>query len=106
MSIDLLIKQGYDEIDNSENVQKRHPFHLNLKEGALPYMIAQSLYLLKECPSCHSSKNQIDWLTWCSKCGKIVCSHCVHTTHICKDGYHFGIPGRGTRYFATANTRD
>ncbi|WP_018131562.1 hypothetical protein [Effusibacillus pohliae] len=61
----------------------------------------QSLYKLKQCPSCGKSQPQLDWVTWCSKCGMVVCSNCVHQVHRCRDGFSFGIPGRGTRYFET-----
>lgn len=68
-------------------------------------MSTHSLYQMKECPSCKNPHSKIEWVTWCSKCGTIVCSRCVHDVHDCQDGYHFGIPGRGTRYFFTAGLR-
>ncbi|TCS72255.1 hypothetical protein EDD64_1227 [Effusibacillus lacus] len=66
----------------------------------------RSLYKLKSCPNCGKPQNQIEWVSWCSKCNMVVCSSCVHNEHKCKDGYPFGIPGRGTRYFATISLHE
>ncbi|WP_200760624.1 hypothetical protein [Effusibacillus dendaii] len=61
----------------------------------------KSLHTVKKCPHCGSGPNEREWMSWCSKCSVTVCSRCVHQVHHCKDGYAFGIPGRGTRYFST-----
>ena len=66
----------------------------------------KSLFKLQDCPNCKKPRQELDWITWCSKCGMMVCSSCVHQNHNCKDGYEFGIPGRGTRYFATASLHE
>lgn len=66
----------------------------------------KSLHRLRECPNCRKPAGQLEWVSWCSKCGTVVCSSCVHQVHDCKDGYPFGIPGRGTRYFATVSLHE
>ncbi|MFC4766486.1 hypothetical protein [Effusibacillus consociatus] len=66
----------------------------------------KSLYRMKDCPTCKKSQNLLEWISWCSKCGMVVCSSCVHKIHECKDGYQFGVPGRGTRYFATVSLHE
>jgi hypothetical protein len=69
-------------------------------------MSGQSLHRLQRCPNCSESSKNWDWITWCSKCGVTVCSKCVKSVHDCKDGFHFGIPGRGTRYFNTLSLQE
>lgn len=66
----------------------------------------KSLFKMKECPTCKKPQKELEWISWCSKCHMVVCSDCVHRIHECKDGYHFGIPGRGTRYFATVSLHE